>query len=310
MEKNKESENDLILVQNALKGDMASLGLLFTKLRPSLYAHAIYVLGYCPQAEDAVSDTFVIAATKLGDLKKPQSFNSWLHAILKNVCRVYWRTSNKEFPLSQDFTKQLETNLADPEEFVDKLVLRDQLWNAIDALGNNLKTALMLRYFTSFYTYQEISQILQIPEGTVKSRLSEAKHKLKKLVTHSSLPSEISKRYVEKANFHRKYWEAFYQGYKGLRHYFSDNLLVLFPKENMTLDFKEWTKEIESDLAAESIFYPEGAAASGTVSVIEGRFTNSPKTPFRCPQRALAILFHPDHKVERVHVFLSEKETK
>lgn len=306
----RESKNNLTLIQNALNGDITSLGLLFTRLRPSLHAHAIYLLGYSPQAEDAVSDTFVIAATKLGDLKKPQAFNSWLHAILKNVCRMYRRASNREYPFSQNFAKQLETKSANPEEFVDKLILKDQLWKAIDKLSDNLKIALMLRYFTSFYTYREISQILQIPEGTVKSRLSEAKYKLKKLVTHSGLPSEISKRYVEKANFHKKYWEAFYQGYQGLKNYFADNLFVLFPKENRVLDFRSWRKEIESDLFAESIFHPEGATASSTVSVIEGKFTNSPKTPFRCPPSALAVLFHPNHKVERVHIFLSEEVTK
>lgn len=116
---------------------------------------------------------------------------------------MYWRASKKEYPLSQDFAKQLEANSPDLEEFIDKLILKDQLWKAIDELSDNLKIALMLRYFTSFYTYREISQILQIPEGTVKSRLSEAKYKLKQLVFDSNLPSGISKRYNEAADNHK-----------------------------------------------------------------------------------------------------------
>lgn len=310
MDKRKGGEDDLALVQNALKGDITSLGVLFTKLRPSLHAHAIYILGYCPQAEDAVSDTFVIAMARLGDLKKPHSFNSWLYAILKNVCRMYWRASKKEYPLSQDFAKQLETNLADPEEFIDRLILKDRLWNAIEALSDNLKTSLLLRYFSSFYTYEEISQILQIPQGTVKSRLSEAKRKLKQLVTGSSLTPEISKKYLQEADGHKKYWKEFYQGYRGLKNYFANDLLVLFPKENRTLDFKAWSKEIESDLVTGSIFHPTSAVASGTISVVEGRFTNSPETPFRCPQNALAVLFHPHRRVEKMIIYLSNKETK
>lgn len=92
--------------------------------------------------------------------------------------------------------------------------------------------------------------------------------------------------------------------------YFTNDLIVLFPKENRVLDFKGWEKEIKSDLFAESIFHPEGATASSTVFVVEGRFTNSPKTPFRCPQSALAVLFHPNHKVEKMSIYLSKKETK
>jgi len=82
------------LVKSAQNGDSTSLGILFEDLKASLRSHAIYLLGYGPQAEDAVSDTFIIAFTKIGNLINPEAFNSWIHAILRNVCRMYLRAEN------------------------------------------------------------------------------------------------------------------------------------------------------------------------------------------------------------------------
>ena len=304
--------NDAGLVLNAMNGDVTSLSLLLTKFRSALHVQAIYLMGYTPQAEDAVSDTFVIAMTKFHTLKNPQNFKPWLYTILKNVCRMYWRDANKELPLKQDVVEQLQAgDGSEQEEFMDKLNLKNQIWNEISTLPDTLKTVTMLRYFSNFCTYGEISQILHIPEGTVKSRLSQAKAKLKNMLTGNTngfLPNAYYK-YLKQADYHKLMWQKFYRNLKGLREYFSDNLYTFFPQQNKAIiELSGLKNEILADLRAESIFYPQGATASNTISIVEGKFVNSPRTPFRCPPNALVVLFHPNRRVEKMYLYLSGKE--
>jgi RNA polymerase sigma factor (sigma-70 family) len=306
---NEEVIKDKEFVLKALKGDLASFGILFAKLKPSLHAHAIYLLGYTPQAEDAVSDTFIIAATKLGSLKNPEAFNPWLHAILKNVCRMYWRERSKEFPLTPEIEEQLRSKDAnEAEEFIDRLLLKDQLWGAIESLSDTLRTALMLRYFTNFYSYEEISKILQIPEGTVKSRLSEAKNKLKVLMEEGAkLSPDISKEYLLRADYHKLMWGKFYQDRKHLKDYFTPDVYIHFPQDNVVrIGLNELVMEIESDLRAHTILNPQAVTTSSTISILEGKIINSPKTPERCPPNALAVLFHKNQRVQQVYLYLAD----
>jgi hypothetical protein len=96
---------------------------------------------------------------------------------------------------------------------------------------------------------------------------------------------------------------------KGLRKYFSDNLYTFFPQQNKAIiELSGLKNEILADLRAESIFNPQSVVASNTVSIVEGKFVNSPRTPFRCPPNALVVLFHPNRRVEKMHLYLSSKE--
>src|SRR6185437_10435412 len=70
---------DAELVRAARAGDSTSLGILFERYRPHLLALAISLLGYRVAAEDAVHDTFVVALTRLADLKDPAAVGRWLH---------------------------------------------------------------------------------------------------------------------------------------------------------------------------------------------------------------------------------------
>jgi RNA polymerase sigma-70 factor (ECF subfamily) len=269
-------------------------------------------MGYTPEAEDTVSDTFVIAMTKLHTLKNPQNFKPWLYTILKNVCRTYWRSTNKEHPLSPEFLQRLNAKEPDePEQFMEKLVLKNEIWSGIGSLSDSLRVSVMLRYFSNFYTYREISQILQIPQGTVKSRLSEAKNKLKDMLTGNTngSSSDVYQEYLEQADYHKLMWQKFYRNLEGFKEYFASNLYTFFPQQDSAkVGLGELRGEILADLRAESIFYPQSVVASNTVSIVEGKFANSPKTPFRCPPNALAVLFHPKRRVERLHLYLSGKE--
>jgi RNA polymerase sigma-70 factor (ECF subfamily) len=78
--------SDADLVSAALGGDAASLGALLERYRAPLHALAVRLLGYTPDAEDAVHDAFLIALCSLGSLRAPDAAGAWLHGIVRNVC--------------------------------------------------------------------------------------------------------------------------------------------------------------------------------------------------------------------------------
>ncbi|MDQ7850936.1 MAG: sigma-70 family RNA polymerase sigma factor, partial [Armatimonadota bacterium] len=64
------------------------------------------------------------------------------------------------------------------EHYLESLAFKDLVWQALSGLGEDLRAAVMLRYFSSYRSYEEIALILGVPVGTVRSRLATAKDQL------------------------------------------------------------------------------------------------------------------------------------
>jgi RNA polymerase sigma factor (sigma-70 family) len=165
---------DTELVRAAQAGDVASLGVLFGRHRAAMYAVALSILGARPDAEDAVQDAALIAIGRLGDLRDPDAAGAWLRGIVRNACRALRR---RDRCVPAELPEQAVREPG-PEELLDRLALRDWVWRAIDELSPPLRLVTMLRYFTSFDDYGSIARACDIPVGTVRSRLSEARAKM------------------------------------------------------------------------------------------------------------------------------------
>src|SRR5919205_3810759 len=167
------------LVRAAQGGDVTGLGILLERHRAPLYALALQMLGHAPQAQDAVQDAFLIALRNIDRLRQPEAVGGWLRAILRNVCLERLRQGRGEI-LFDELAGTLEREPYEPsaEEAIDRLALRDWVWTALSELPEPLRVTAMLRYFGSYPSYEELSAILGVPLGTVRSRLSRAKAKL------------------------------------------------------------------------------------------------------------------------------------
>src|SRR5215218_6502912 len=99
--------DDADLVGAAQNGDSTSLGILLERYRASLYGRALGILGYGPQAEDAVHDTFLVALRKIDRVREPAAVGGWLHAVLRNVCLMRLRAGQGEI-LSQEMHHHVE----------------------------------------------------------------------------------------------------------------------------------------------------------------------------------------------------------
>lgn len=169
--------SDVELTRAAQSGDAGSLGLLLARHEAGMRAVSLSMLGYGPDAEDAVQDTVVVALGRIGDVRDPAATGSWLRMIVRNECRMRLRAARTRH-LSDELILTLPSGDLTPDELLDRHVLRDWVWHAMLELSPPLRLVAMLRYFSDASSYEQIAGACELPIGTVRSRLSQVRTKL------------------------------------------------------------------------------------------------------------------------------------
>ena len=142
---------------------------------------ALGMMGNREDARDALQNAFVKAYEALArfDLRRP--FGPWFFQILRNQCRDQLRSRKARFRL-EALDERLELRPANPETGPERRRERAQareiLWGALEQIGDEHREILVLKELQGF-RYGEIATILDIPEGTVASRLYHARRALK-----------------------------------------------------------------------------------------------------------------------------------
>ncbi|MEJ2538544.1 MAG: RNA polymerase sigma factor [Gemmatimonadota bacterium] len=139
------------------------------------------MLGDVDDARDALQEAFVKVFRNLGRFDSGRSFGPWFFQILRNQCRDMIRARNSR-GARETRDERLELRPADPETSPERArqrsAARDTLWRGLDAIGEDHREILVLKELQGF-RYPEIAEILDIPEGTVASRLYHARRALK-----------------------------------------------------------------------------------------------------------------------------------
>jgi len=151
-----------------------NVGQLVADYHQPLYRYAFRLAGSVADAEDLTQQVFLIAHQKVDQVRDAQSVRGWLFAVLRNC---YLKTRRKRVPVPAA-TVELDINLV-PDEVVKQEIDSEQLQAAIDSLDDDFKITLLLFYF-EHRSYREIAETLEIPLGTVMSRLARAKARLRK----------------------------------------------------------------------------------------------------------------------------------
>ena len=141
------------------------------------YRYAYRLTGSVQDAEDLTQEVFLVACRKLGQLRNVDNAQAWLFAILRN-CFIKERQRRKP-GLAADLAINMEFLRAKPEK--DE-VDRDQLQAAINRLPEASRLVLLMFYFEGS-SYREIAERLEMPLGTVMSRLARAKDYLRTFLT-------------------------------------------------------------------------------------------------------------------------------
>lgn len=169
------------LVLQAKEGNREAFGRLYAEVGRSVYFNCLKLIGSAQEAQDAVQDTFMTALLKLGELREPENFSAWVNRIAINKCRAYFRK-----PAAEELTDEALEVIPDegliPEEYAADVQKRRVIMQIIDReLTAEQRRSVILYYFDSL-SVEEIAQIMECPSGTVTSRLSAARKKIKEAV--------------------------------------------------------------------------------------------------------------------------------
>jgi RNA polymerase sigma-70 factor (ECF subfamily) len=129
------------------------------------YRLAGYILGDAMEAQDAVQDALVKAWRAWPTLRDPESFGPWFDRILVNVCRDRMRRHRTLRMVDLDQAGEVET-----EDAFASMVAGDELAAAVARLGAEHRIVIALRFWRDM-SLGEVAQALDVPLGTVKSRL-------------------------------------------------------------------------------------------------------------------------------------------
>jgi len=178
-----EKEKIRRLVLQAGQGDRAAFGELYEETGRSVYFNCLKLLGNAQQAEDITQDTFMKALEKLDSLKEPENFSAWVNRIAINNCKMYFRknphTAEEESEKIIDDTPDSELI---PDDYADSEEKRRIIMNIIDtALTDEQRQTIILYYF-DMMSVAEIAEIMECSVGTVTSRLSAARKKIREAV--------------------------------------------------------------------------------------------------------------------------------
>lgn len=174
--------NEPEIIARAKKGDMNAFESLVRKYQRAIYALCHRITGAHQTADDLSQDTFLKAYLALPHFIEGHDFYPWIRKIALNNCFNFLKRRNREAPLAEEETLARPNFLSSPHESPPETTEREEMERkfkeAFKALSAEQKVIFSLRAFENL-SYAEISQALHIPTGTVMSRLSRARKKLK-----------------------------------------------------------------------------------------------------------------------------------
>jgi RNA polymerase sigma factor (sigma-70 family) len=175
------AKGDLLLVQEAKKGNEKAFASLMNRYRDSIYYMLLKMVNNPSDAEDLTIEAFGKAFRSLDSYTPKFAFSTWLFKIATNNCVDFIRKKHvSPSPIDNlqesldNLTVNIQSDLPDPEE---SLIYRQKvaaLKEIVSQLKPRYKELIELRYYKE-YSYEEISSELNLPIGTVKAQLYRAK---------------------------------------------------------------------------------------------------------------------------------------
>lgn len=293
-------------IRSAVAGEPAAWSMLYNRYYSFLYATAVCLCKDTHKAEDLVQDTFITAYLHLFQLKDPGAFSGWLRKILTH--HFYRSIKNKTF--EKEVTGINGGSEDELNRKLDWLDTRHSIYTGITHLPDSLRSTIMLRYFSSYSSYESIASILKIPVGTVRSRLNQAKLKLSQ---HWRL-SESAYNHVEEQS---NEWNQFYlNAFSGMHHHdehknrlldhFEKDLQLILPGGKQDTGRYHFEKLIGGDRKYGSWLTPVNIVSAGNISIIESTHFNSVEYPNHCPAHSLLILRRQKSKLIQLDFHLTQ----
>jgi len=182
------SENEITLIHLAQKGDRSAYGELVRRYHPSVVQIVSRFCGDPDLAEDAAQEAFLRAWSRLPVFRTTAPIRNWLFRIALNAARDTLRKRPTE-RFDEEQLGSMPDRTAGPETLLIDKERATSVQRAIQDLPDPARSVLILREFGEL-SYQEIAAVLDIPIGTVMSRLHDARTRLRGLLQRDRIGME------------------------------------------------------------------------------------------------------------------------
>lgn len=174
------------LIAECIAGNQDAIEALVREYEAGVFRLALSIMGDHAEAHEVTQETFLSALRALPSYREQKSFQSWLYRIAVNHSRSHLRKRKTierlRTSLTAIFRLEIEKQ-ASPEEATIQNEKEAALWRSINRLDERHRIVLVLRYFHEL-SVAEISEILSVNEGTIHSRLHNAREKLRDALKH------------------------------------------------------------------------------------------------------------------------------
>ena len=197
--------DEIKCVKRAARGDADAFEKLVLRYQSQIYQLCFRMTGNADDAQDMAQEAFLKAWKHLSGFQFDSAFSTWLYRLASNCCLDHLRSLKRKPTVSltvenkenEDEILDVEDNAPSPEEIAITNEERESLRLAMSQLEEEQRQLLTLRVVNDL-SYTQIAEILNIKEGTVKSRLSRARENLRKKLVQIGNKKHSSSSYRKK----------------------------------------------------------------------------------------------------------------
>lgn len=180
-----EHDSDAALVERALDNDLAAFEELVARYQNKIIGYSARMLGDATEAEDVAQETFIKAYRSLAGFRGESSFSTWIYRIATNLCidrvRKIKRSPKPAYsldePLDPDEDKggrEIADTTFEPSISIEREEMRRRVRETVAEMPEKLRSVIVMCDIQGM-SYEQIAQVLDVPLGTVKSRLFHAR---------------------------------------------------------------------------------------------------------------------------------------
>lgn len=185
----KRLENEKNLIIQSKSGDIQSFETLIKGYQKMAYNVAYRIMGNEEDAKDMTQEALIKVYKNLKGFRMDSSFSTWMYRIVMNTCKDELRKKKmKVISIDQPITTddgQMHMEIEDkglkPDEIVESRETQKEVHEALQAVSETNRVVVVLRDIKGF-SYSEISEIIDVPVGTIKSRINRGRQELKNIL--------------------------------------------------------------------------------------------------------------------------------